>query len=387
MTNALYNLSFLVVSKQTATAIAQSHMSIPFKVLSLAIFLFTILPSAAPTLRQSADRANILIGSAARSPLLQEAAYAATLSREFNMLEAEDAMKWWTIRRDPKSFDFAEGDELVGFAQAHWMKVRGHCLVWDHNNPEWLAQGKFTPVQLSRILREHISSVMKHYAGQVFAWDVVNEGFDERGKVRNSIWYNQPGIGLADKDTAYIEQAFRWAHEADAHASLFYNEAEAEGLNPKSDAIYAMLKDFKHRGVPIDGIGLQMHIPSLTVDLQSIAANMTRISELGLQIHITELDVPLPVNANGVPGGEPVHAEDLDRQAQIYRGIVRLCLDNPSCTAIQTWGFTDKYSWIGSHSRGLQGWALPFDRAYRPKPAYEAITKELTRGRKAARRD
>ncbi|MGA8429873.1 MAG: endo-1,4-beta-xylanase [Candidatus Sulfotelmatobacter sp.] len=355
-------------------------MGISFKVLSLAVFLFTILPSAGPTLRQSADRAGILVGSAARSPLLQEAAYAATLSREFNMLEAEDAMKWWTIRRDPKRFDFTEGDELVRFAQAHWMKVRGHCLVWDHNNPEWLAQGKLTPVQLSHILREHIGTVMKHYADHVFAWDVVNEGFDEHGKVRNSIWYNQPGIGLADKDTAYIEQAFRWAHEADAHALLFYNEAEAEGLNPKSDAIYAMLKDFKQRGVPIDGIGLQMHIPSLNVDLQSIAANITRISELGLQIHITELDVPLPVNANGVPGGE-----DLGRQAQIYRGIVRMCLDNPSCTAVQTWGFTDKYSWIGSHSHGLQGWALPLDRGYRPKAAYQAIAEELARGRKPTR--
>ncbi len=360
-------------------------MGIPFKVLSLAVFLFTILPSADPTLRQSADRAGILIGSAARPYLLKEATYSATLSREFNMLEAEDAMKWWTVRRDPTGFDFTEGDELVRFAQAHWMKLRGHCLVWDHNNPDWLAQGKFTPAQLSYILQEHISTVMLRYTGQVFAWDVVNEGFDEHGKVRNSIWYNQPGIGLADRDTAYIEQAFRWAHEADPRALLFYNEAEAEGLNPKSDAIYAMLKDFKHRGVPIDGVGLQMHVSALNVDLQSIAANMTRISELGLQIHITELDVPLPVNANGISGGEPVHAADLDRQAQTYRAIVRMCLDKPSCTAIQTWGFTDKYSWIGSHSRGSQGWALPFDRAYRPKAAYEAIAEELARGRKPTR--
>jgi endo-1,4-beta-xylanase len=105
------------------------------------------------------------------------------------------------------------------------MKVRGHCLVWDHHNPQWLTQGHFTPVQLSDLLQQHITTVMKHYAGQVFAWDVVNEGLDEKGEVKNSPCYNQPGIGLSDKGTADIEQAFRWAREADPQALLFYNEA------------------------------------------------------------------------------------------------------------------------------------------------------------------
>ena len=55
---------------------------------------------------------------------------------------------------------------------------------------------------------------------------------------------------------------------------------------------------------------------------------------------------------------------------------------NPGCTAIQTWGFTDKYSWIGSHSHGARGAALPFDRAYKPKLAYDAILGELISGRR-----
>jgi endo-1,4-beta-xylanase len=107
---------------------------------------------------------------------------------------------------------------------------------------------------------------MNHYAGQVFAWDVINEATDENGKVRDSIWYNQPGIGFSGEGTAYIEQVFRWAHKADPHALLFYNEAQGEGLNRKSDAIYAMMQDFKRRGVPIDGVGLQMHVPAIDMD-------------------------------------------------------------------------------------------------------------------------
>ena len=213
---------------------------------------------------------------------------------------------------------------------------------------------------------------MKHYAGQVFAWDVVNEALDENGQLKDSPWYNQPGIGLSDKGTAYIEQAFRWAHEADPQALLFYNEAEGEGLNRKSDAIYAMVKDFKHRGVPIDGVGLQMHISQLDLDTAAIAANIARLTALG--------------SAGSHHGTRRISALGLQRPgrntrtsspSEVYRGVVRACLQSPGCTAIQTWGFTDKYSWIGSHSHGTRGAALPFDRAYKPKPAYDAMFEEL----------
>lgn len=333
---------------------------------------------SAQSLRQAADNARMLVGTAVRSSQLSETQYAETLAREYNMVEAEDSMKWWVLRPNRSTFDFRQGDELVRFAQAHQMKVRGHCLVWGRDNPGWLTQGHFTSNQLSRLLHRHISRVMKHYAGQVFAWDVVNEGLDENGAVRPTLWSNQPTI--EGKETAYIEQAFRWAREADPQALLFYNDAEGEGINRKSDAIYAMVKDFKRQRVPIDGVGLQLHISSLdtyTLDAQvaGITTNIDRLTALGLQVHITELDVSLPLDSNGAS-----RVEDLERQSNIYRAIIRACLNNPGCTAIQTWGFTDKYSWIGSHSRGSRGNALLFDRTYRPKAAYQAMLEELQSG-------
>jgi endo-1,4-beta-xylanase len=126
-----------------------------------------------------------------------------------------------------------------------------------------------------------------------------------------------------------------------------------------------------------------MHVPTLDADTFStsnlssnISLNIARLTALGLQVHITELDVSLPLDSGGGP-----RAEDLTRQAEVYRSIVRACLNNPECTAIQTWGFTDKYSWIGSHSHGTRGQALLFDRAYQPKSAYHAIWEELSAGR------
>jgi len=317
----------------------------------------------------------MLIGAAVRPAQLSEPAYAATLAREFNMVEPEDALKWEVLRPDPQSFDFHQADQVIDFANRYNLKVRGHTLVWHKQIPRWLTDGGYTPAQLSELLEAHIKNVAGHYRGKVFAWDVANEAFDEgknTGKLRSTLWYNQPGIGFAGQGYAYLGQCFRWTREADPHALLFYNEAEAEEINPKSDAIYAMARTFKRDGVPIDGIGFQMHINNLRANIASISDNIARFTALGLEVHITEMDVALPVDANG-----NATAEDLNRQAEIYRQIAAACLSHPGCTAIQTWGFTDKYSWIGSHSRHTQGAALPFDRNYHPKPAYEALRTAL----------
>lgn len=351
------------------------------KLYSQSAFLLFVLVSvaSAQALREAADGAGILIGTAVRPSQFSEKRYASALAREFNMVEPEDALKWWVLRRDGRAYDFDEGDAVVRFAQAHRMRVRGHCLVWARDNPDWLTKGNFTSRQLSHLLHDHISRVMKHYAGEVFAWDVVNEALDENGKPRDSIWYNRPGIGFSANGAEYIEKVFRWAHKADPHALLFYNEAEGETLNRKSDAVYAMVKDFKKRGVPIEGVGLQMHI-SGDIDLDSmtsaLGANIARLSALGVQVHITELDVSVPVDPAGIAS-----SNDLKRQADAYRGVVSACLHNPGCTAIQTWGFTDKYSWIGSHSRGTRGQALLFDRDYHAKPSYRGVLDELLIGR------
>ncbi len=326
-----------------------------------------------PTLREAAQHSGMLIGAAVRPAQLSEAAYASTLAREFNMVEPEDALKWEVVHPERERFDFSQADQIVDFALRHEMKVRGHTLVWHRQNPAWLAEGKFTSGELAGILEKHIRTVVGHYRGKIFAWDVVNEGFDEvrPGTLRSTIWRDRPGIG-PEQSYSYMERCFRWAHEADPEALLFYNEAEAEVVNAKSDAVYAMVRDFRTRGVPIDGVGFQMHVANLHADIASISENIRRLTALGVQVHITEMDVALAVD-----GGGNARAEDLRLQAEIYRGIAAACLAHPGCTAIQTWGFTDKYSWIGSHSRQTQGGALPFDGNYRRKPAYEALRDEL----------
>ena len=329
------------------------------------------------SLRAASQVSGILIGAAVRPRQLSETAYASTLAREFNMVEPEDALKWEVVHPERESFDFSQADQIVDFATRHDMKVRGHTLVWHQQNPRWLTDSKHTTAELAQILEIHIKTLVGRYRGKIFAWDVVNEAYDELrpGELRGTIWRNEPGIGVPENDSSYIERCFRWAHDADPQAMLFYNDAGAEIVNTKSDAIYAMVRDFRKRGVPIDGVGLQMHISNLHPSVDSISDNIARFTALGIQVHITEMDVALPVDANGDP-----RSEDMQKQADIYRQIAVACLSHPGCTAIQTWGFTDKYSWIGSHSKKAQGAALPFDRDYQAKPAYEALRKALLSG-------
>ncbi len=340
----------------------------------LAIALAAPLLSA-QTLRSVASRAGILVSTAAAPYFLHQLDYTKTLASQYDMLEAENSMKWGPTEPQQGKFNFRGGDALVAFAEAHDMKVRGHNLLWAKDNPRWLRDGNFTPEQLRQIMREHIMRVAGHYAGKVLEWDVVNEAIDNQGKVGSSIWYDKPGIGLAGKGTAYIAQAFRWAHEADPKALLFYNDYDCAGINAKSDGIYAMVKQFKAEGVPIDGVGFQLHIHLDARGVSTFAKNLARFAKLGVQVQITELDVGLPIG----PDRKLLHPSDLEKQAEIYRRVAQACADQPACTAIQTWGFTDRYSWIPGYSRGKLGDALPFDRDYQPKPAFHAMMEVLTK--------
>ena len=344
-------------------------------VLATLVLLFPfVLPCPAQTLSQAAARINLQVGTAVNPALFSEPQYARTLAREFNMIEPENAMKWTATEPAPGEFNFTAGDAVVAFAVAHPMKVRGHNLLWGEHNPAWLGSGQFTTEQLHEMMKAHIIAVASHYRGKVFAWDVVNEALGNRGEVKHSIWYDRPGIGMAGKETEYVAQAFRWARQADPDALLFYNDYDAEGLNAKSNGIYAMVKDFKKRGLPIDGVGLQMHVGLDNVP-GDVAANIERLTALGLQVQITEMDVRLPINS----AGELLDPTDLERQAKVYGQIAEICASHPGCTAFQTWGFTDRYTWLVHFTQGKFGQPLLFNSTYEPKPAYQALMDTLNK--------
>ena len=167
-----------------------------FSICLAAVITFCPSTTAQP-LRQLTDQRGIRLGAAADPSHLTEAPYADTLAREFSQLEPENAMKFDPIHPGPTTYNFGPPDALVSFARVHNMSVRGHTLVWHNQLPSWVTNGNYSATQLFGILHDHINTVVGHYAGQVYAWDVINEAFNDNGTLRSTIWSDSPGIGLA----------------------------------------------------------------------------------------------------------------------------------------------------------------------------------------------
>jgi endo-1,4-beta-xylanase len=308
--------------------------------------IFTSPAQAATTLGASAAESGRYFGAAVSTQYLSESAYANTLGTEFNSVVAENAMKWDATEPNQGQFNFSGGDQLVNWAQARGMKVRGHTLVWHAQQPGWV-QG-LTGQNLRNAMNNHIAGVANHYEGKVFAWDVVNEAFEWDGSRRQSNLQQQLGNG-------WIEEAFRAADAADPAARLCYNDYGTDAINAKSTAIYNMVRDFKSRGVPIDCVGFQTHIAH-NENLSSYQANLQRFADLGVDVEITELDV-------GQGSG----------QANTYGTVTNACMAVARCTGITVWGVTDKYSWRTDNP-------LLFDGNYQKKAAYTSVLNALNSG-------
>ena len=316
------------------------------------------------SLRSLAQQRGIQIGAAARmEPFYNDVDYRALLAEEFNSLTPENAMKFARLHPERDRYDFTDAAALVTFAKEHQMQVHGHVLVWHRTLPDWLTEQDWSREALTQVLQAHIFTVASRFRGQLQAWDVVNEAIGRGGRLRNSIWLNTLG-------PEYIEQAFRWAHEADPNAQLFYNDYGGEGMGAKSDAIYALVQDLVQRDVPISGVGFQMHVSIQNApDPTDVAANIRRLNDLGLSVRITEMDVQ-------IQGDDRPEDERLQAQATIYRNMMEVCLAAADCTGLTTWGISDQYSWIRLFYERPDD-PLLFDEDYQPKDAYHALIDAL----------
>ncbi|MGI5457153.1 endo-1,4-beta-xylanase [Streptomyces sp. CA-249302] len=309
-------------------------------------------------LRDLAAAKGKVIGTAVTGSKLT-GTYGDIAGAQFNSLTPGNAMKWGSVEPTQGTFNWAEADQIVAFAQAHNQQVRGHTLVWHSQNPSWLTNGTWTSAQLGSLLQNHISTEVGRYKGEIAAWDVVNEPFNEDGTYRSTLWYN--GLG-AD----YIANALTWARAADPDAKLYINDYNVEGVNAKSTALYNLVKDLKSRGVPIDGVGLQAHLVLGQVP-STLQQNIQRFADLGVDVAITELDVRMAL---------PSDSTKLAQQAADYKSVLAACVAVTRCAGVTVWGFTDSDSWVPSTFPGY-GAATPYDENYAPKPAYYAIAQAL----------
>jgi endo-1,4-beta-xylanase len=246
--------------------------------------------------------------------------------------------------------------------------------VWGEANPRWLTTGKYSNEELKQILHDHIMEVVSHFKGKVAEWDVLNEPLEDDGSLRQTMWAKALG-------SEYPAIVFHWAHAADPEAKLFINEYGADGTtlkngspNPRAIGLAKLVTQLRKSGVPVDGVGLQMHdeLNDFFTE-KSIDANMKLFQSMGVETRVSEMDVNMDTDS----------AENEKNQAAIYRAALATCLINPkTCHSYSMWGFEDRYSSLQDNDamyepgEGL-GIGMIFDKEGMPKPAYRALQQEL----------
>jgi endo-1,4-beta-xylanase len=369
--------SFLAVGSATGVAVAMSQ--IPAARAAVAGAAQPAVGAASPaTLRGLAAKIGLRVGTAVIPQDLNTPAWTSILEEQFSVVTPGNAMKWGPVEPQQGVFDWSDADTLVSFAEAHGQLVRGHTLLWHNQLPDWLttgvANGTISKSQLMSLLEQHIFTEVGRYKGRIWQWDVANEFFldaNPSGINPNDFWVSNLGAGI-------IPQAFKWAHQADPHALLFYNDyniAGEDGTNAKSDAVYAWLQQMLHQGVPINGVGNQGHLDTqfgfsgiqMTEDLQ-------RYASLGLKMAITEADVRTFVNN----ATDQVPTDNLAVFAQPYEfsQMMLAALAVPEVISFTVWGFVDADSWVPGTFTG-EGYATIYDVNAQPKLAFYNLLEDL----------
>lgn len=316
--------------------------------------------------------------------------YTLLFAAQANILVPENAMKWAALRPAPDKFDFTQADKLMRFAGLAGQRVRGHNLCWHESIPDWL-KTTVTKDNARQLLTQHIQTVAGHFSGQLHSWDVVNEAINPPDGLpdglRKTMW-----LDLIGPD--YLELAFRTAAAADPQAKLTYNDYNVEldtpGQTAKRDAVLALLRRFKAKGVPIHAVGVQSHLDATgPLPGEGLRHFIREAAKMDLEVFVTEMDV----NTHSVPGGP----EEQDAAVTtVYKNYLRPVLREPNVPIVLTWGLDSAHTWLnqthGNQSRrsdGTRERPLPFDDDLKPTPAFLALRGAIDKskgGRASLRR-
>ncbi len=314
----------------------------------------------------------------------------AVLAKHFNCVVAENCMKPEVLAPAEGIFDFRVADKFVNYAHQLGLKVNGHCLVWHSQAPDWWFTNGYAASPVSKeVLKDrlikHIKTVVGHFKGQVFGWDVVNEAIEDDGSFRKSKYYNLLG-------EEFIEIAFRAAHEADPDAELYYNDYSMSG-EKKREAVCRLVKNLKAKGLRIDGVGMQSHNGLDYPNLAEYEKSIDAFAACGVKVLITELDINVLPNPEGFGGADIAQNFELQQKYNPYvnglpadkqKELDKRWLDlfkiyykhRAQIGRITLWGVCDDNSWLnGWPIKGRTNYPLLFDRQYQAKPIINDIIK------------
>ena len=294
-----------------------------------------------PSLKEVFEK-NFLIGAAIEADQLESPSHAQLLKKHFSSITAENEMKAEIIYPKENKFDFTKADKIVKFAKKNKIAVRGHTLIWHNQTPKWFFEDKGKPIakeKLKERMKKYITSVMKRYKGKIYAWDVVNEALDpdQPDGFRKNQWFEILG-------EEYIELAFNYARKADPKAKLFLNEFDTTDPR-KRKVLIEMIKKFQEEKIPIDGIGIQMHISLTNPSLYNFENTLKELSRLGLDIHITEMDITIYASSKeSFTEISPVVLNEQGHRVKDLFSIIKKY--DKYIQSVTFWGMADDHTWL-----------------------------------------
>ncbi|MGA9657692.1 MAG: endo-1,4-beta-xylanase [Asticcacaulis sp.] len=327
---------------------------------------------------------NFKIGFAVEPGLAATEPTHGLLVKHASTLTGENAMKPQPIGVSAGVYDYTRADQLITFAQTNGIAVRGHTLVWHQTSPAWFFAGDKTDMAAYKAtvrarLETYITDVVTHFKGKVYAWDVVNEvvSDDASATYRNSQWYQIFGWD-------YIDYAFKAARAADPDVKLFINDYSTEDAG-KRGRLMTVIQGLQARGVPIDGVGHQMHISVNYPSAAQVDAALKDVENLGLINHITELDVSIYSNQGScfsdtstcqavIATGTTAYSNAIKAQASKYRELFTVFKAHASVQSVTLWGVADDHTWLDTYPVTRKNYPLLFDTTGHQKPAFWAIT-------------
>ncbi len=322
------------------------------------------IPIETCTLAEAGALSDVLVGTAGKFSTPERIGLQ---QREFSAITNENELLWSVVHPEPDDWAYEGGDRVVEFADEHDMEMTLTHFLWDPPAlrqvlPDWV-RAINDPEALRAVLRDHLSTLHDRYGERVDRLNVVNEPLTNAGELEPANHFRE----VLGED--YIAEAFTMADEIWPEAMLVLNENLVEYVPAKADALVALAEDLVERGVPIDGVGLQVHLFAGEPDWAVLDDLLVRLDALGLDVAVTELDFPLR---------KP--EQTLEVQADTMAHVVRSCLAVAGCSSITFWGFDDGDTWLDSF---LEPGTRPllFDAELQPKPAYDAVREALAAGR------
>ncbi|WP_397326879.1 endo-1,4-beta-xylanase [Nostoc sp. FACHB-110] len=332
-------------------------------------------------LGQRAATKGLIYGAAVRQyALSSDTKLAESVVYECKMIVPEWELKWNYLRPTPTSFNFAPADWLADFSRRNGLLFRGHTLVWHEALPIWFPK-TINSKNARQLLLEHITTVVKHYAGHIHSWDVVNEAIDPRDR-RSDGLKNTPWLQFIGQD--YIEIAFSAAAESDPNTLLVYNDYglqyDTHEHEAKRNAVLKLLENLKSKDIPIHALGIQSHLSGYETRFNpdKFKKFLSEVASLGLKILITEMDVADNKLPSDIKFRDPI-------VAGVYEDYLSVALEEPAVISVLTWGLSDSYTWLSQNKpRKDQATVrtLPLDTQMRRKLAWNAIARAFDKATK-----